>query len=129
MTTGQTITDLSPPAQTTTARPVKLLIARIEPTITASVADDIVYFGTTVVTRDAEAANAVPDPDGDPAHGWHWWDAFPVASITIPIVKEILLKTQRIIKPDFRYVMVIHGDGGNGGTISFDVKLRLLWQL
>ena len=132
VTTGQTISDLSPPAQTTTARPVKLLRAIIAPQLNVANVGDTVYMGTTVVTADALAANAVPDADADPAHPWHWWDTFTMfgnSTSYSKVIEQIFIKTARRLLPNYRYVLVINGDSANSGAVNFDLKLRLLWQL
>ena len=129
VTTGQAQADLSPPAQTTTARPVKLLHSIIEIQQSSIFSDVTAYYGTTVVTADALTALALPDADADPAHPWHWWEAL-ISPLTIEsLTKSLLIKTARIIRPNFRYIIVINGDSGNGGAVNFDIKLRLLWQL
>ena len=127
VTTGQAITNLSPVAQTTTARPVKLLQARVD-IMAGSVAGNGFYLGTTVVTADALTALAVPDADADPGQGWHWWESI-FAHDSAKMLRELVIRTARIIRPDFRYILVIDGDSANGGTVNFDIKLRLLWQL
>ena len=128
VTTGQSVTDLSPPAQTTTARPVKLLRTLAEITTESGIDDETIYFGTTVITADALSALAVPDADADPSHPWHWWEAI-VLYDGIKVIKEVLVRTARIVLPNFRYTLVVNGDSGNSGAVNFDVKLRLLWQL
>ena len=128
VTTGQSNANLSPVAQTTTARPIKLLRSIVEITCESGIDDETIYFGTTLVTVDALTALTFPDTDADPGHPWHWWETVQLYD-GIKVIKELLVRTARIVRPDFRYVIVIDGDNNNSGAVNFDVKLRLLWQL
>ena len=128
--TGQTISNLSPPVQTTVARPVTLVRAIIEANASiSSSADHTVFFGTTVISADALTALAAPDADAAPGQPWHWWDAIHLPFNTINHLRQFDIRSARIVRPDFRFVLVINGESNNSVSVNVDVKLRLLWKL
>ena len=91
--------------------------------------DELGYMGITVITNDALVATAYPDPSTDSSHPWYYWAAMQLSETNVTRNKEFDIRSARVVRPHFRLVFIFDGDSSNNGALSFDLSLRLLWQL
>ena len=125
---GQSPLDLTP-VDVEDYRPVTLrrMIGNIH--LSTGFTDELGYVGFTIAGLDAVSSTSLPDPSGDPSHPWYYWTAMQLSEPNVTREKEFDIRTSRIVKPNFRFMFIIDGDSSNSGALSFDVSLRLLWQL
>ena len=87
--------------------------------------------GITVVGKDADQANAIPDPVTDTAHGWMWWMSRvspPPGAGGTSIQIDLDIKSQRRLRSQDRPIFVIDNHDGFE-TLEFALALRVLVQL
>jgi len=88
-------------------------------------------LGVTLVSADALAAGAVPDPQTDLQQSWYYWTRIraqmAIDDNNISLSREFDIRTSRRIRSDQRLILVFEA-GALAGTIGVSVSARLLWR-
>ena len=91
------------------------------------------FAGISVVTLDAFTAGELPDPRTDSQQSWYYWAAgspdSPIGNNSFqgPEKTAFDIRTQRVLRPGFRLVLVFE-TGANPGSLSIQMRARALWQ-
>ncbi len=101
----------------------------------ASIDEAHIAVGMTVVTKDAVAAGALPDPFTDLEHDWYFWysthwhillDAAQGSTNVLRVTWD--LKTSRRLREGYRLVLLIEKDVTELG-FQTRTSMRNLWKL
>jgi len=112
-------------------------IARIERLIgavsTSAVTSGARYsgaFGFHIVTDDALAAVAVPDPIGDEDSAWYWHQEFHSRNVDFERMHQPFdTKTKRVLNSSKMTLMfALNVDGVSDSTVQWEVYFRLLFS-
>ena len=84
-------------------------------------------FGLGVVSRDAVAAGALPEPNGD-LYQWYLQTAFLRRSVAVEFVEFPfdLRSSRKIPSENHTLAAVIDNAGGSGSTLNWAIEARLL---
>ncbi len=97
----------------------------------ASITPNSVVVGFAVVTADAFAAGALPDPVADSNQDWLYWTRRSVQGITAigqatPNRWEADIRSMRRLRGGYKLVMIIENQA-NQVASSLEVAVRTLW--
>jgi len=88
-------------------------------------------FGISVMTNDAFAAGALPDPLSDFQQSWYYWTAFAgVFNTNFNVYERSAdIRTQRVLRQGFKLVGVSQSLAANDLDTSFRITMRNLWEI
>jgi len=89
--------------------------------------------GISVVTADALAALALPDPIGDVATDWYYWTAaaaiMGAAAQTNPVEIDADIRTSRVLRGGYRLVLSTESPASNDVDTNVSLAIRALWVI
>jgi len=92
-----------------------------------------VALGITVMTNDAFAAAAVPDPlTGDFQQAWYYWSCMQLvhnASGVPPSTRTVDIRTARKLRGGFKLVAITESLSTNDIDTALFLNMRNLWQI
>ena len=95
----------------------------------ANVDAEQVFIGICVVTEDALAAFALPDPGSDFNQDWYYWAARNTrATENDSLVSwDADIRSARRLRGGYRLVMIVEAPASNVNDIAISPSMRNLW--
>jgi len=132
---GQSVTDISHPAIAANNEPTGTIRRwvgnwTLSP-LTTGPAEYNVFIGIAVVTIDALAALAVPDPASDVTQDWYWWSAWEGGIADLGLSSRTMqfdIRTARRLREGYRLVLVSENLTQELAS-EFHLRARGLWSM
>ena len=130
---SQQVFDLSHPRITTLTESTGTVVRMIMEVHLANAATvpDLTSFslGVTVLTEDARAAGATPDPLSDSDQDWYyWWAGKPAVSDSGKVVIQVDIRSARRLRGGFRLAMIMQ-NAVNELPTEVVAMVRTLWMM
>ena len=133
---GQSATDITHPAIANNNEPTGTCVRLIgnwsfSPVVGVSLADYNMSVGITLLTIDALAAFAVPDPAADVTQDWYFWDSWGggmQADGSSNITRAFDIRSSRRLREGFRLIWVTDNLVMELAGV-LDVRIRTLWMM
>jgi len=94
-------------------------------------AQQFVSIGIAVITADAFAAGATPDPEGDFDQDWFYWTrraAFFEQNGSQQLWPwDVDIRSMRVLRGGYKLVMITENPT-NGSVLNLHTSMRLLWR-